>query len=573
MQFPSAQRPASAGQAGSAPLSGLRYFWSGRGLFRPGVVLLRAQRFRTKAWIISLSFLLPVIILAQGYFSSQRDAREVALAELQGVADVRQLSKELSELQAKAGDAARRQELLANYEKIADRSGLILDPEAPSYYAMDAALLVLPQLTDLTTELAAGKSGEATVARISDARKRLSAGLARLEAAVKTDADTLALVRSMQASLAGSNADRADKAEALWQAQAQMTGLLERLLHERTARISSESWRMALLIVLSLLAGTYLFYSFALVTGGGISMIAQRIRVVAEGNLVGSSHAWGNDEFAYVARRVGEMQKVLKDSMEHITAAADKVAEVSEELQSSNDLLEVGASSSAETLSIAGKSLEDMREVVRAVDESVKGAADESVRNEAVAVQGGEQLSAAVATMQEVEVAARRIAEIIGLIDQIAFQTNLLALNAAVEAARAGESGRGFAVVAGEVRVLAGRTANAAKDIRNLINDSVESSQRGSMQVRTSGEAIQALVASASQLRSTLADITHSTQAQVGHMKAITDTMFDLKTVSEQTTLMVGQSLTSADTMKQLSDQLREEARRFQLSADDNARL
>ncbi|MFO1227453.1 methyl-accepting chemotaxis protein [Roseateles sp.] len=570
MQFPSAQRPASAGQAGSAPLSGLRYFWSGRGLFRPGVVLLRSQRFRTKAWIISLSFLLPVIILAQGYFSSQREAREVALAELQGVADVRQLSKQLNELQAKAGDAARRQELLADYEKIADRSGLILDPEAPSYYAMDAALLVLPQLTDLATEQAAGKSGEATVARINDARKRLSAGLARLEAAVKTDADTLALVRGVQASLTG---DKADKVEALWRAQAQMTDLLERLLHERSARISSESWRMGLLIVLSLLAGTYLFYSFALVTGGGISMIAQRIRVVAAGNLVGSSHAWGNDEFAYVARRVGEMQKVLKDSMEHITTAADKVAEVSEELQSSNDLLEVGAASSAETLSIAGKSLEDMREVVRAVDESVKGAAEESVRNEAVAVRGGEQLSAAVATMQEVEVAARRIAEIIGLIDQIAFQTNLLALNAAVEAARAGESGRGFAVVAGEVRVLAGRTANAAKDIRNLINDSVESSQRGSAQVRTSGEAIQALVASASQLRSTLADITHSTQAQVGHMKAITDTMFDLKTVSEQTTLMVGQSLTSADTMKQLSDQLREEARRFQLSADDNARL
>ena len=570
MQFPSAQRPASAGQAGSAPLSGLRYFWSGRGLFRPGVVLLRSQRFRTKAWIISLSFLLPVSILAQGYFSSQREAREVALAELQGVADVRQLSKQLSELQAKAGDAARRQELLADYEKIADRSGLILDPEAPSYYAMDAALLVLPQLTDLATEQAAGKSGEATVARINDARKRLSTGLARLEAAVKTDADTLALVRGVQASLTG---DKADKVEALWRAQAQMTDLLERLLHERSARISSESWRMALLIVLSLLAGTYLFYSFALVTGGGISMIAQRIRVVAAGNLVGSSHAWGNDEFAYVARRVGEMQKVLKDSMEHITTAADKVAEVSEELQSSNDLLEVGAASSAETLSIAGKSLEDMREVVRAVDESVKGAAEESVRNEAVAVRGGEQLSAAVATMQEVEVAARRIAEIIGLIDQIAFQTNLLALNAAVEAARAGESGRGFAVVAGEVRVLAGRTANAAKDIRNLINDSVESSQRGSAQVRTSGEAIQALVASASQLRSTLADITHSTQAQVGHMKAITDTMFDLKTVSEQTTLMVGQSLTSADTMKQLSDQLREEARRFQLSADDNARL
>ncbi len=566
MQFSSAQRATSAGRAGSAPLSGLRYFWSGRGLFRPGVVLLRAQRFRTKAWIISLSFLLPVIILAQGYFSSQRDARDVALAELQGVADVRQLSKQLNELQAKAGDAAQRQALLADYEKIADRSGLILDPEAPSYYAMDAALLVLPQLTDLATEQAAGKSGEATVARISDARKRLSADLARLEAAVKADADALTLVRGLQANLAG---DKADKAEALWQAQTQMTGLLERLLQERNARISTESWRMALLILLSLLAGTYLFYSFALVTGGGISMIAQRIRVVAEGNLVGSSHAWGNDEFAYVARRVGEMQKVLKDSMEHITAAADKVAEVSEELQSSNDLLEVGASSSAETLSIAGKSLEDMREVVRAVDESVKGAAEESVRNEAVAVQGGDQLREAVSTMQEVEVAARRIAEIIGLIDQIAFQTNLLALNAAVEAARAGESGRGFAVVAGEVRVLAGRTANAAKDIRKLINDSVESSQRGSEQVRTSGEAIQGLVASASQLRSTLADITQSTQSQVGHMQAITNTMFDLKTVSEQTTLMVGQSLTSADTMKQLSNQLREEARRFQLSADD----
>ena len=111
------------------------------------------------------------------------------------------------------------------------------------------------------------------------------------------------------------------------------------------------------------------------------------------------------------------------------------MAEVSEELQSSTTCWRWVQTSSAETLSIAGKSLEDMREVVRAVDESVKGRGRESVRNEAVAVRGGEQLSAAVATMQEVEVAARRIAEIIGPIDQIAFQTNLLALNAAVEAA------------------------------------------------------------------------------------------------------------------------------------------
>lgn len=546
MQFSSAQRATSAGRAGSAPLSGLRYFWSGRGLFRPGVVLLRSLRFRTKAWIISLSFLLPVMILAQGYFSSQRDAHDVALAELQGVADVRQLSKQLSELQAKAGDAAKRQALLADYEKIADRSGLILDPEAPSYYAMDAALLVLPQLTDLATELAAGKSGEATVARISDARKRLSADLARLEAAVKTDADALTLVRGMQANLAG---DKADKAEALWQAQTQMTGLLERLLHERNARISTESWRMALLILLSLLAGTYLFYSFALVTGGGISMIAQRIRVVAEGNLVGSSHAWGNDEFAYVARRVGEMQKVLKDSMEHITAAADKVAEVSEELQSSNDLLEVGASSSAETLSIAGKSLEDMREVVRAVDESVKGAAEESVRNEAVAVQGGDQLREAVSTMQEVEVAARRIAEIIGLIDQIAFQTNLLALNAAVEAARAGESGRGFAVVAGEVRSLAQRSSEAAKEIQGLINDSATNIERGAGLMQSASQTIDQVVQSVAHVNSLMGQMGVAAREQSEGISQVNEAVTLLDRDTQQNAALAEQSAASSRVM------------------------
>jgi methyl-accepting chemotaxis protein len=184
-----------------------------------------------------------------------------------------------------------------------------------------------------------------------------------------------------------------------------------------------------------------------------------------------------------------------------------------------------------------------------------------------VAQRGGEAVNQVVATMDEINQASRKIGDIIGVIDGIAFQTNILALNAAVEAARAGEQGRGFAVVAGEVRSLAGRSAEAAREIKSLIAASVEKVDSGSRQVKDAGATMNEIVASVGRVADIIHEITAASSEQSQGIGQVNTAVNTLDQMTQQNAALVEQSAAAAESLKDQASSLHDLVARFHLSS------
>jgi methyl-accepting chemotaxis protein len=183
------------------------------------------------------------------------------------------------------------------------------------------------------------------------------------------------------------------------------------------------------------------------------------------------------------------------------------------------------------------------------------------------AEKGGEVVTQAVRAMQDINEASRRIADIIGVIDEIAFQTNLLALNAAVEAARAGEQGRGFAVVATEVRNLAGRSATAAREIKDLIQDSVRKVQDGSLLVTQSGETLEQIVASVKKVSDIVAEIAAASREQSSGIEQVNKAVTSMDQITQQNASLVQQATTASQDMAEAARNLDQMMARYRLNA------
>jgi methyl-accepting chemotaxis protein len=185
------------------------------------------------------------------------------------------------------------------------------------------------------------------------------------------------------------------------------------------------------------------------------------------------------------------------------------------------------------------------------------------------AEKGGDVVTQAVRAMDEINEASRRIADIIGVIDEIAFQTNLLALNAAVEAARAGEQGRGFAVVATEVRSLAGRSATAAREIKELIQDSVRKVQDGSLLVTQSGQTLEQIVASVKKVSDIVAEIAAASREQSSGIEQVNRAVTQMDQITQQNASLVEQATTSSQDMAEAARRLDQMMARYRLSKDE----
>jgi methyl-accepting chemotaxis protein len=185
--------------------------------------------------------------------------------------------------------------------------------------------------------------------------------------------------------------------------------------------------------------------------------------------------------------------------------------------------------------------------------------------NADVAEQGGRAITTVVTTMQEIQTSSTRISEIIGVIDGIAFQTNILALNAAVEAARAGESGRGFAVVATEVRSLAGRSATAAREIKQLISTSVEKVSTGTSLVENAGYVMSEIVANAKQINLFLANIAEATRGQAAEVDEVVNAIAQLDTHTQQNAALVEETSASSESLSDQAVHLTEQIARFRV--------
>ena len=274
----------------------------------------------------------------------------------------------------------------------------------------------------------------------------------------------------------------------------------------------------------------------------------------------------GRCEISDVKRDLGRMHQSLTDLVSQVYSGVEIVTSNTHEIATANHHLANRTESAAISLQTIAASVDTLAISARATAESATLASRNSVTAAAVANRGGEEVAQVVNTMHAIDEASRQIAQIIGVIDGIAFQTNILALNAAVEAARAGEQGRGFAVVASEVRSLAGRSAEAAREIKGIIAKSSEAVGKGSALVERAGQTMRELTGGVEQVSSAVNAIQQAAHAQLQDIERIHASMGGLDEATQQNAAMVEESAAGAASLAQETQQLRRAVAVFTVS-------
>ena len=277
---------------------------------------------------------------------------------------------------------------------------------------------------------------------------------------------------------------------------------------------------------------------------------------VAGGDLTTRIDANGSDEIAQLLRALDKMSKSLALIVHQVRHGSDSIATGSSEIATGNADLSQRTEEQASNLQQTAASMEELTGTVKNNAETAQQASQLANGAAAMAARGGEVVGQVVATMQDIATASRKISDIIGVIDGIAFQTNILALNAAVEAARAGEQGRGFAVVASEVRSLAQRSAQAAREIKTLIGSSGEKVELGARQVNDAGISMAEIVRQVQQVSQLIGEISHATAEQSRGISQVGEAVGQLDQVTQQNAALVEQSAAAAESLRQQAGRL-----------------
>jgi methyl-accepting chemotaxis protein len=301
---------------------------------------------------------------------------------------------------------------------------------------------------------------------------------------------------------------------------------------------------------LALLLGVFLTWYIARRIVQPLREAVAIARDVASGNLRLRQAQAGTDETGQVLNALGEVTQRLNGMIAEIRNGAEQIDTAASEISTGNNDLASRTEQTASALQATSASVADLTNTIRVNSDTARRARDLASESAQIAQKGGSDVAEVVTTMDAISVQAKRISEIIGTIDGIAFQTNILALNASVEAARAGEQGRGFAVVASEVRELAQRSSNAAKEIRTLISASADQVASGTTKVHAAGETMRQIVASIGRVSTLVAEISQATAAQADEIHGVNEAVSDMDRSTQQNAALVEQSAAAAESLK-----------------------
>jgi methyl-accepting chemotaxis protein len=343
--------------------------------------------------------------------------------------------------------------------------------------------------------------------------------------------------------------------ETVWRAKVGELIDTERELSHQAYVESQQVQRRAMVVcgavvAVGLVAGVLLGWGVTRSVKRPIDRAIKLAERIAEGDLSSSVTVSSDDEIGRLLQAVAAMQGRLRELVGQIRLSADSIQSASTEVASGNMDLSHRTEIAASNLQQTAASIEQLTGTVRQSADAASQASQLASSASAVASRGGEVVGQVVSTMNEINASSKRIADIIAVIDGIAFQTNILALNAAVEAARAGEQGRGFAVVAGEVRSLAQRSAEAAKEIKALIGASVERVEAGSRLVRNAGTTMTEIVASVERVTVIVSAITASAAEQSDGIGQVNTSVAQLDQMTQQNAALVEQSAAAAESLK-----------------------
>jgi methyl-accepting chemotaxis protein len=341
---------------------------------------------------------------------------------------------------------------------------------------------------------------------------------------------------------------------------------------DASTEVATQTKMMILVLAVgAAVASTFIGY---LVTQSIVRPLRHAVRVsekVAAGDLTSDIKVRSNDEVGQMMQGLKHMNDSLHRLVGEVRSGAHVIASTSQEIASGNHQLNDRTLEQAQTLQDTTSAMHDLTAIVNRSAESTHEANALAASASAVAIRGGSVVSQVVETMGSINASSKKIADIIGVIDGIAFQTNILALNAAVEAARAGEQGRGFAVVASEVRSLAHRSATAAKEIKTLIDASVANVDTGSRLVGQAGTTMTEVVESVTRVSTIMAEITAANREQSEGIQKVNHSIVRMDEVTQQNAAMVEEAASAAQTMQNEASQLSHAISVFKLGAGEPA--